>query len=214
MPFHYKYGNPTVYPSALEIKAVSDPYNYVNVGIVEDAVTYVYLDADRGYMSRPINADKLAASQVDDFFTSIMYAEPESEKEDVFSMHPGLFWLPGELTAKQVEDKYPERLKKIRREQDIWFTRIVEVADDEWARAKHHRAISPVQKLAAECLGLTREWVIQSQKQQEVTFSKCPACRTLVDSEAVICAICHCVLNAEGYAKLQFTTKQLPKPAA
>lgn len=197
MPFPFRADFPTVLPSTIgPIKGVEDPYNYFNILHVEDAITYIYLDADRGHMAQKITSEEVAKACVDDFMSSMVYADTE--------IFPGLFWLPGEYSKAQVEKDFAEKLKQARLTQDKWFTRLVETADDEWARAKHHRSIAPVQRLAAQCLGLEREWIVQSKPASTVTFAKCPACMSMIDSEAIVCMNCRCVVKPAEYSKLQF----------
>lgn len=196
MPFQFRTQNPTVFPSHVFLEAVPDPYNYFSHWVVEDGVTFVYLDADRGYMKRPIPAEETANSVVEDYIASMIYADP--------ACHPGIFWVPGELKQADIERLHGQKLKEVRAIQDQWFTRIVEAADDEWARAKHHRSIAPVQKLAAKCLGMEKEWTVQVNYNAGVVFVKCPACMSLIDNKAIVCGTCRCVVNAEAYSKLQF----------
>lgn len=201
MPFPFQTSNPTVFPSNVDLKAVPDPYNYHSIWPVEDGVTYVYLDSDRGYMKRTVLAEETAKGVVEDYIGSMIYADP--------MVHPGIFWVPGELNYQQIEQKHAKELKEIRAIQDQWFTRVVEAADDEWSRAKHHRSIAPVQKLAAKALGLDREWIIQASIASTVKFNNCPACRSLVDALAVICGNCRCIINAEEYSKFHFASPAL-----
>lgn len=195
MPFQFRDSKPTVYPSYVEIPKVDLPYDKFAIAVIPDAVTYVFLDADRGYMKRIILSDELAESLVEDFLGGIVYAD--------FDVRPGFFWVPNELTEKQVQEQCVDKLKDARKKQEDWFLRIVKIADDDWANSHHHRSISPLQKEAAAQLGLEREWVIQSNRQTEVEFMKCPYCRILIDKESTVCSSCRNVINAKQFTELQ-----------
>lgn len=200
MPFLFRDEKPGVHPSFVEIEGVNDPRKEIRCHPIAPAVTYIYLDSERGHLAKPIQPEELAESYVADFIRHLMFTD--------FDVHPALFWVPGEQTEESVREDYPEKLTAALESQELWFKRMVEIADNEWIKNRHHRAISPIQKQAAELLGLKREWLVQSLVPEEtIAPVKCPACRSLIDIEAAICAHCSCIVNPQKLKKLTFVNQ-------
>lgn len=160
----------------------------------------VYLDEKRGSIPVWTPSDEIARALIYDYRTSCLAVE-----EDAI---PGLFWLEGEKSLKDIGVAHVKELNDHQKKQENWFERLVKLADDDWERLHKHSAISNLQRLAAKSLNLERPWIVVKPSETR----KCPACRTTVEFGAVICSACHCVLDAEGYKKLTFTvSSQIPK---
>jgi hypothetical protein len=191
-PFLITENKPGLYPGHFQIPpAEKDKMSILHV---QDSVFHVYLDMDRGSMTVPVPALKVAESIVADFKSAKLVTSP-GEAE------PGIFAVNGHVTQKEVETKYAEELKEQRRVQHNWFSALVHQADDDWSRYKQHRMISDTQRFAAKLLGLDREWNLTTIIEN---IGKCPACTSVVPASAVVCPACRCILNAEAYKKLTF----------
>jgi hypothetical protein len=171
-----------------------------SVLVVAEGTYGIYLDGDRGTLRARTPSTEVARSIFEDYIGAQLATDADSR--------PALFALPGVLSAEEVLKKYPEECQEALDAQNRWFTRLVKMGDDSWNRYHQHGAITDLMRYAAEALGLKdgREWMnVTSRVQQKE--NKCPACRVVVDPEAVICPSCGCVLNAEAYEKLSFAGK-------
>jgi hypothetical protein len=158
---------------------------------VTSGVDHMFVGSVFGTIHVPIAADIIAKSIVDDFVGSIELNDEGAK--------PGLFWFPGKLTVEQVMKTPEYNLAKAR--QITWFMKLVKQGNDTWNKFRQHKAISDINRVAARELGVNAEWTIDVK---DVKTENCPACMTVVSSEAVICANCNAVLNAEKLKSLQF----------
>jgi hypothetical protein len=138
------------------------------------------LSNGRSIKSR-VPAEELAESIVQDHLHSLIGFSEES--------HPVLFWVPGKLTAEEVEKNHSVLLSKYKEKQTRWYKKLVETADDDWSKNRARRAITQQQKKAAHALGLKREWSLDNLPE-EVISAKCPACFDEVHPDAIICRTC------------------------
>lgn len=113
---------------------------------------------------------------------------------------PGIFWLPGELTAEEVKLKHKVQLDKARANQLRYYQTLVRMADSLWARTNGNPlAIHNDAKLAAHELQLTREWM---QTFVATEFVKCIACGSMRNPLFPICPTCKAVVDQEAAKKL------------
>lgn len=102
---------------------------------------------------------------------------------------PGLFFINGEVTKKQVLSEYKIKLAEAEIKQNNWYHTLVMLADSLWARGNGNPLIIwDIQRLAARSLGLeSKPWL---KDFQLVEFIKCFACGTLKDPKYPICLGC------------------------
>lgn len=112
---------------------------------------------------------------------------------------PGLFWVPGKLTQKDVISYHGKRLLAIKKRQKNWFHNLCVMADADWQKNHDMRAVSDLQRLAAKSLGINREWV--EFKMEEMT--KCPYCNSSLSPDAAVCANCKEIVNKTKYDNLK-----------
>lgn len=151
---------------------------------VNDAKSNLYVRDGKTY---PIThlADEVANAIVSDYYRAQLQADDNAR--------PALFWVYGKLTADEVMGKYNKEVALAKQRQNAWFVKLIQLADDDWARYGQHRMITDLQRHAARSLGwLTRPWM---QNQEPSEFVKCPACATLVNTTAAVCANCGYVTN-------------------
>lgn len=116
---------------------------------------------------------------------------------------PGLFYLLGEHTAKDVKTK-PEFLGQLvaaKAKQDKWMATLVKMADVLWARHQGNPlVISDDMKMAAELLNMKDKPWMKDFTMMKMT--NCPACGSMVNPSFPICGNCKTIINQEEYKKM------------
>ena len=164
-----------------------------------ECMHYVYLDEDRGHLTVFSPAHKVAESIVEDYKRALLCTS--------LGVHPALWWEHGILTSDVILSVLADKVQEQLQAQKQWYKALVEDADDGWAKSHQHAMVSDLARLACNDLGLERDWNIIISEEVKPTTIVCPACKSTVFQGAVVCPQCHCVLDAEGYSKLQFAEK-------
>jgi hypothetical protein len=141
-------------------------------------------------------SDEVARSIVEDFLTSQLGCSD--------GVHPGLFYVVGEYTAKEIVEKFSDELNQSKTVQQRWFIEICKIADNDWNRHHQHNVISDFQRKAAELLGYRKEdheWMAPSLV---MSSQRCPACNISVSAGVIVCPNCRCVLDKEKYKTFEF----------
>lgn len=192
-PHEVREKKPGIYPGDFVVppgKAISP-----SVLLVGPSLYYLLVD------ERPVRLEEpsynVARSIVEDYIRATIDATDEA--------YPGLFWVDRAVESPLKE--CPKEIAKVITAQNLWFKRLVERADDDWKQFHRMRAISDIQRYAATALGLQREWITPSA--EEIKF--CPACKSAVDIDALICKTCRTVLDKERYNAI-FEQKKEPTP--
>lgn len=160
--------------------------------VIGSAKFPVYMDEHRGSLKVPLTADEVAKSIVDDFVpTHLGYGAGAGA---------GLFWVPGKFTKEQIKGQFKDKLAEAEIIQNKWFGELVKIADDSWGSLHRHQAISDLQRIAAERLGMEREWMIKLDAGNTMF---CPACGKEVLRIAAICS-CGCILDEAKAKNLKF----------
>lgn len=183
---------PGVVPSEVRIPAAG-PKDF-NILVIGDAKTHDYLDSDRGYRERRIPADEMAESICFDYWSHLLHVEADSR--------PGIFWISGAVTKKEIEQRFSEILDEMREIQTRWFKKLVDIADDDWTHTRAHRSITDQQRHAAKALNLEKEWNFVPEAVGHMI--SCPACMRQVNSEAAVCENCNAILNEEKAKRFKF----------
>lgn len=193
-PFELNEDKPGLYPGRFTIPAASA--GDISILTIDRAVHHVYLDMDRGSLTVPTPSEEVARAICQDFISAqLAYSPGEAE--------PGLFFVEGSFTKKEVLDKFKDRISGAKERQRQWYVRLVEVADDEWAKYHSHKSISDLQRFAAVQLGLEREWNVQGTAD---AHQFCPACKMVMSADAMICGSCRTIVKPEEYKKAGFAT--------
>jgi hypothetical protein len=140
--------------------------------------------------------NELARSLVDDYKSGNICLSPEAE--------PGLFWVEGLLTAEEIKELHEDEIREADRKQRNWFRNLVALADADWEKNHNRLAVSDLQRLAARCLGINKDWV----EMEQMETVRCPFCTISIPTSAIKCPNCKEVVSKEGYRKL---TEQLSK---
>lgn len=159
------------------------------------AIHYVYLDSDRGSLAVRDASYEVARSIVEDF-TAAQLCLSEGAA-------PGIFWLPGELSWKDIEKDYSVQLATVRTSHQRWMLKLTQVADDDFARYNKHNVVSDFQRKVAEILKLKPEQHPWMNVANTLESSSCPGCGSLHRPGIAFCPICRTVLDKEKAATLQ-----------
>jgi hypothetical protein len=190
LPFDLLEEKPHMLPSAYKIPGMKgDKFGIFHV---EEGIHYIANPLiDEGKPGSSIKqvtlADEMARSIVDDYASAQVCLGENAT--------PGIFWVPGRLTAKQIIDNYPKLLRKYTEFQLNWFRNLCALADADWEKNHNRLAVSDLQRNAARAIGVRKEWV---DFQTEETDT-CRFCSVPVPKAAVKCPNCKEVLDVKRY---------------
>jgi hypothetical protein len=136
----------------------------------------------------------MAKAIVDDFMDGQMWISPTAR--------PGLTYIQGTITLPVLKTTQSDILDQLKKQQKAWFVNLCNHTSDEWRQYHSTRVVSDVARFAAKFLGLEPEWLTAEIAGFESI--KCPACRTLCSTDAIVCAQCRAILKPEQYKKLVF----------
>jgi len=195
-PFEINENKPGVYPGTFRIPAAKDKVQSLIIG---EAIHFVDR-IDQPPMRIKILPHDLAQSIINDLRESMMGVLPEE------GIYPGIFWVPGAHRNDTIEMLYSKELEKARASQRRWFENLVRIADDDWSRYHLHVVISDIQRFAAKTLNLQRDWIVEAG-EAPLVHTNCPACQSVINSQAIVCPQCRAVLNKEKYSQFMFAEK-------
>lgn len=189
MPFGFRDEKPGLAPGDFQMKAASPEKPEIHVVKVAQIRM---MDQDYRPFMLDVDHEKVAADVCDCHNKSQIVWNDDAI--------PGLFWVKGEHTAEEVVKKFAKEIAEAKRKQDNWFRMIVKIADDDWSKWHQHKYISDLQRTAARSLNLEREWV----KDDVNMNTRCPACQSIISTEAAVCFACKAVVNEEKYKQFKF----------
>jgi hypothetical protein len=195
VPFIVHAEKPTIHPGDFVIPA-SDTKT-PSVLVVGSSGHDVYMGVERTpkYLRIMTPSYEIARAIVEDFIHSMIATTAIAL--------PGIFWIPGEFTAKDIDLKFPNEMVTAQANQHRWFIELVKMADDDWVKSNHrHSAISNLQRDACNFLKWEREWVSSVREHPELlNLISCPACTSMISKAAIKCAACGAILDQEKYKK-------------
>lgn len=190
-PFEINQEKPGVYPTYYHLDKATD--GEPQIIIVEDGFSFIF-DGVTGRGIRVTQlSDVIARSIAEDFKRSFIETDNDA--------YPGVFWLEGPHTLGEVQTIFEKELKAAYDAQEAWFRKIVRLGDDDFQRYGQHRAVSDLQRYAADYLKLDRPWVRKIEQQKQVN---CPACQSVIPEAALVCFACRVIVKPE-----EFKAKQL-----
>src|SRR5688572_21630832 len=172
VPYHIREVKHGMAPNIFEIEEA--PLGDISVLVVNKGTYPIYMSDTRRTVRYPIEALEVAESVVRDYVSTLLaYAD---------DCAPGMFAVEGAHTKEEIKKLYADRIEKVRKIQNTWLERLVQIADDDWARFHQYKLISEIQRFACKALNLTREWnsVVKDQIDH-----RCPMCFGLVNKQAV-----------------------------
>lgn len=181
---------PHMLPSTFRVPAAK--YGDIAILHVEEGIHYVPNPFDSGSLKQTTSPAEMARSIVEDYVTShICLAE---------NCGPGLFWVEGRLTKDEVSKHFKAKIAGYKERQDNWFHALCNMADADWQKNHNMLAVSDLQRMAAQSLGLTDkyDWV---QLRTEAT-EECPFCKFRIAIGSVKCINCKEVVDKKAYDRL------------
>jgi hypothetical protein len=183
----------SILPKRIEEKKVTiqpgvfviEPGTYENPAllVVGPSSWWRDIDQDQPLLEIPISSIMIADSVVNDYCNSI-------HGSDMNEQMPGLFYVPGEHTVKDIKEKYKGELDKAQKRQLNWYSFLVKLADSLWARSNGNPlAITDDMRMGAKQLNLqNKDWMKDFLMQDMV---RCKACGSLKNPQFPLCPQCH-----------------------
>lgn len=192
----------SIFPKDIfEIKHTIEPGKFhLQPGTFENPSTLIIgssswwreIDIDQPMLEIPCSSIQIAESIVKDYCNGMLAWDGEAG--------PGLFFVLGEVSSLEVKMKYKEKLAEVNEKQNIWYMRLVKIADSLWARSNGNPlVIADDMRLAARSLNLNEKpWLKDFFTIEKV---KCVGCGALRDPEYPICPTCKLIDKNHPLAK-------------
>lgn len=167
------------------------------------------LEDDQPLLEIPVSSLQVANSVIVDYCNGILCC-------NMNDIMPGLFFIPGTVSIKDVRDKHSGLLDKYRTCQSRWFGELVKMADALWSRSSGNPlAISDIMRLAARELNQnSKEWL---QDFQAVETVRCIACGHMRNPMFPVCPNCKTVVDRDRFAKsglMELPANDIPQVVA
>lgn len=187
--------SPTTQPSTFIVP--SGNYDKPGILVVGPVSWWKELEENQPLLEITNSSIQVADSIVKDWANTLIEFNGDS-------CMPGVFYLQGVVSL--IDLKKPEnklRLDKANVAQKTWFSALVRSADSLWARSGGNPlAIPRLSKMAAQELGLDKEWTKDVQLIESV---KCQACGTLKNPAFPVCPACKAIdMTHPNAAKIKF----------
>lgn len=111
---------------------------------------------------------------------------------------PGLFWVHGRKTKADILKDHKKILAENRRKQTEWFNNLIAMADADWEKNHNRLAVSDLQRIAAQQMGIQKDWVASAI----IENMTCPFCKAMIAKDSVKCFNCKEIVNVEAYKAL------------
>lgn len=186
---------PTIFPGRFKIPSGS----YINPSllIVESSAWYRDYDADQEILEITNSSIQVAEDVVRGYCNALPDAIPGEAI-------PGLFFILGEKTLKEINKDHRTELEAAKIKQDNYWKNCVKNADSDWARTNNNPlAISDEARLAARELSLSKPWMMDFTS---TVMKNCPACGFLINSNYPVCSNCKTVIDKEKATSLGLIT--------
>lgn len=185
----------TISPGIFEIQPGT--YEKPTILVVGPSSWWREVSEEEPLLEIPNGSVQIADAIVKDFCNGLVGC-------NMTSSMPGLFWVPGEQTVKSIFEKFGPRIEKSRAQQNNFFSALVKMADSLWARTNGNPlVITDDMRVAAKHLNLTmKDWMHDFQMQEKV---ECPACKTPLKPDVVVCSTCRAVINPAKAKELGIT---------
>lgn len=107
---------------------------------------------------------------------------------------PGIFWVKGAQDSEDIVNTvdFEMALEK----QNVWFNRLVKIADDVWKKKELHQLVPESARVAARALKILRPWILDVDHD---SFRECLFCISTIPKRAVICPNCKSILDSNVY---------------
>jgi hypothetical protein len=143
------------------------------------------IDPQQPLLEIPVASILIADSIVRDYCNGLMGCNMGDQM-------PGLFYVPGDISSKEMKLKHNNLLEIAKKKQDGWFKALVDLADVAWSRTNGNPlSINEMMKKAAHILGIeNRDWL---KTYHAVNMVRCFACGTLKNPLFPVCPSCRAI---------------------
>lgn len=186
----------SIYPKEIdEVKHTIQPGRFIiqpgtpnnpTVLVVGTSSWWREIDETQPLLEIPVSSIQVADSIVKDYCNGIFGC-------DMNISTPGLFYVPGEYSVKQIKEMFSKELERAKVRQNNFWNQLIKLADSLWARSNGNPlAISDDMRLAAREMSLqeTKDWM-KDFKMMEMT--RCFACGSLKNPQYPVCATCRAI---------------------
>ena len=182
----------TLQPGRFIIPAA--PPNDITVSTFGTSSWFKELEEDQPLVEMVVSSVEIARSIIEDYCIGLLGC-------DMATAMPALFWVPGAFTKEEVKIKFKKELAESVTKQENYFKALVGLADAFWVgTGGQSAAISDDMRMAAKQLNLIdKPWLKDSVAMELV---KCVACKTLINSDVIVCPNCKVVVNAKKFKEL------------
>lgn len=180
---------PTIQPGYFRLgKGSSD---HPAILVVGSSSWWKEIDEEQPLLEIPNGSTQVAESIVNDYCNGLLGCNMKD-------CMPGIFWLPGEFTAKQLKSDPAGiiNLQKAAANQRRFWEALVKLADGLWARTNGSPlCISDDMRMAARELNLNnKDWMQDFHMMEQI---RCVACGALRNPEFPVCQTCKAVADPE-----------------
>lgn len=188
----------TIQPGVFEI-AIGKPDAPV-ILVVGSSSWWKETDIHSPLLEIPNSSIQVASSVVTDYCNGLLGAS-------VPDAMPGLFFVMGEHTVKDIKDKFKNELAQAIARQNNWYRALVGIADTNWARTNGNPlVISDDMRMAAVELNLkNKDWMRDFQSMEQV---RCIACGTFRNPAFPICGSCKAIVDKDKAKEMNLTFAQ------
>ena len=106
--------------------------------------------------------------------------------------------VEGRLTKAEVKKHYARKINETSEAQNHWFHALAALADADWQRNHNMLSVSDLQRMAAQHLGIQKDWVSFTMHETE----PCPFCKFALAPGAIKCINCKEIVDQKAYDKL------------
>ncbi len=178
--------HPTVQPGRFHVDAGS--YEKPAILQVGPSSWWKELDDEQPLLEIPNSSVQVADAVVKGYCSGLLAC-------NMGSSMPGLFWIPGAFSVKDLQNKHQNLLDKAKANQDRWFANLVKLADGLWARTNGSPlVIDDNMRMAARSLGLgMKDWM---KDFTMLAKTPCPACGVPRNVDFPVCSSCHAIIDS------------------
>ncbi len=176
---------PTISPGRFRIDAGS--YENPALLVVGSSSWWREIDEDSPFLEIPNGSIQVADSIIKDYCNGLLAC-------NMTDTIPGLFFVPGDLTIKEIRDKHFAKLSTAKTNQNRWFMALVKMADTMWARTNGNPlCISDDMRMAAGEMNLKgKDWMKDFSMMEQV---RCLSCGSPRNPDYPVCPVCKAVID-------------------